>query len=94
MTATAHPAAYPYLGAVTVGTTTYMVFDLPVGPSARADGIEHNLELVGPRGARYFVVDHGPDYSMTCISTSGSLHNGLRDLTRAHLAPFGVRLRE
>ena len=84
------------IGLVTVGRTTYEVFRLAVGENARRAGILANYGLRGPRGAMYFVTDHGPKYRLNVSALGGatpwqpspSAIGNLRHLTREDLAPF------
>lgn len=81
------------IGLVQVGKTTYTVHRLATGPNARAAGIENNFALIGPKGAQFFVTDHGPRYLLNAIAIGVSISpRRMRGLTREHLAAFGVRV--
>lgn len=71
------------LGHTTVGRTTCQVY--------RLDGYTGKYALEGPRGACYFVTDHGPAYQINSVAIGGArpwtpVPRPLRGLTRAHLA--------
>ncbi len=86
------------IGLVAVGRTTYEVFRMSVGENSRRVGVLANYALRGPRGAMYFVTDHGPKYRLTVVAVGGarpwmpspSAIGNLRNLTREQLAPFAV----
>lgn len=89
---------YTFLGLATVGRTVYHVYDITVGPNAAKAGVRHNFALVGPRGAQYFVTDHGPRYELNSVSMGGARPwmpspRSLRGLERSHLAAFGVEVK-
>ncbi len=86
------------IGVISIGKTVYQVFRLEVGENSKGAGIRHNFALEGPRGAMFFVTDHGPKYLINSVSmgTKNSKRliafRPLKGLTRAHLAPFGVEV--
>jgi len=91
-------AGYTLLGLALIGRTTYRVYDITVGPNAAKAGVVHNFALEGPRGAQYFVTDHGPKYELCSVSMGGARPwmpspRPLRGLDRKHLAAFGVEVR-
>lgn len=81
------------IGMVQVGKTAFQVVRFAVGDKTAAHGIRNSLGLLGPRGAAYLVVDHGPDFRLGVLRMTGagaSTSRALPELTRAHLAAFGV----
>ncbi len=97
MTNTQNAAKEP-AGWIVVERTTYQVFVLGVGDNSRKYGIVGNYALIGPKGASYFVTDHGPNYKLNSVATGkvgiAANHHSvpaarpLRGLTRDHLARF------
>jgi NAD(P)H-flavin reductase len=90
MSATTIPNA---IGLVKIGKTTYEVVRYDVGPASEQDGVRNMLGLFGPRGSAFLVVDRGPEWLLTVARTTGNTvprSRVLPELTRAHLAAFGV----
>jgi hypothetical protein len=82
------------IGVVTVGRTVYTVYRLPVAEASRAAGVANRFAMEGPKGAAYLVTDWGVGYRINSVRVSRSCApRPLRDLTREHLAAFGVEVR-
>ena len=82
-----------HVGHTTIGRTVYQIFRLPLGDNTKRAGILGNYALVGPKGATYFVTDHGPAYQLTSVACGGSKHQRwspaprpLRGLNRSSLS--------
>lgn len=87
------------IGVISIGKTVYQVFRLEVGENSKGAGIRHNFALEGPRGAMFFVTDHGalvsPFSGRKAISRVGILRahaDAVDQILRSHLAPFGVEV--
>ncbi len=82
-----------FIGHAVIGKTAYKVYRLPVGESSRKAGILGNYALEGPRGACYFVTDHGPKFKINSCAVGGARPwnvdaRPLRGLTRESISLF------
>jgi hypothetical protein len=82
-----------HLGQTVINGTTYQVYNLGVLENARKAGIVANFALEGPRGAKFFVTDHGPKYQLNSVAVGGGRSwqcaaRPLRGLKREHLSLF------
>jgi hypothetical protein len=91
------------VGMTMVAGTAYKVYDLGVGENAKRAGIRGNYALEGPRGAQYFVTDHGPKFRLNVVAMGGDSTRpnwrpsptnigNLRHLKREDLSAFGVEV--
>jgi len=91
---TSGTAPKEHFGQTVIGTTVYQVYRLPVGENATRYGVVANFALEGPRGACYFVTDHGSKFQLNSVAIGGGQFGNriaprpLRGLTRAHLSLF------